>query len=320
MELSFLTPLAALVALAAVLPLVAFLRSERRSEEVRALLRLASPGGSPRWTLAAIAVLALLVGVGAAQPVVEESREEAARADAQAFFVLDTSRSMLASAGAGEPTRFERARAATLRVRNAIPQVPAGIASLTDRVLPHAFPTVNRSTFESTLRLALGVDRPPAIEAGDQRATNLGALGAVPRRNFFRDSTRRLLVVLTDAETTEFEPRSISRSFANARIETIVVRIWQPDERIHSRGGVEEAYTPDPASAQSAAALARAVEGRAFDEDELDDAISAARSAVGEGRTVVRAERPDVRPLGQYAFLAALAPLGFLLWRRNFAY
>jgi hypothetical protein len=320
MEFSFLTPIAGLVALVAVFAVVAFVRSEQRAREVRALLRLAPPPGSARWTIAAIAVLALLVGVGAAQPVIEESQEEAARSDAQAFFVIDTSRSMLASTGAGEATRFDRARAAALRIRDGIPQVPAGIASLTDRVLPHVFPTVNRATFESTLRLSIGVDRPPAIEAGNQRATSFGALVALPSRNFFRGPARRLLVVLTDAETTDFEALPLSRSFARARIDTIVVRVSQPGERIYTREGVEAAYRPDPASGEAAAALARAVDGRAFDEDELDGAIDAARSAIGRGRTVVRTERPDIRPLGQYAFLAALLPLGFLLWRRNLAY
>ena len=182
MDFSFLTPLAGLVTLAAAVPLVAFVRSEQRAARVREVLRLAPPGSSQRNTVAAIVVLALLVGVGAAQPVLEETHEHAARSDAQAFFVLDTSRSMLASDEAGGETRFERARSAALRMRDELSTVPVGIASITDRTLPLLFPTANRDSFSSTLELALGVDRPASSEAGNVRATRFGALAAPEAR------------------------------------------------------------------------------------------------------------------------------------------
>jgi hypothetical protein len=72
LKITFLTPAAGLVAFAAILPLVAFVRTERRAERVRSLLRLAAPGGSPRLTVAAIVAVALLVGIAAAQPVIED--------------------------------------------------------------------------------------------------------------------------------------------------------------------------------------------------------------------------------------------------------
>jgi hypothetical protein len=183
-DFSFLTPLAGLVTLAAAVPLVAFVRSEQRAARVREVLRLAPPGSSQRNTVAAIVVLALLVGVGAAQPVLEETQEHAARSDAQAFFVLDTSRSMLASEEAGGETRFERARSAALRMRDELSTVPVGIASITDRTLPLLFPTANRDSFSSTLELALGVDRPASWVAGKGRASRFGALAAVAALNF----------------------------------------------------------------------------------------------------------------------------------------
>jgi hypothetical protein len=40
---------------------------------------------------------------------------------------------------------------------------------------------------------------------------------------------------------------------------------------------------------------------------------------VGEGETVVRVISTDIDPLAPYVFLAALLPLGFLLYRRNLA-
>lgn len=305
--------------IAAAVPLVAFVRSEQRSARVREVLRLSSPGGSQRRAVAAIAVLALLVGVGAAQPVLEETREQASRTDAHVFLVIDTSRSMLAAAEPGEETRFDRARAAAIRFRDGLATVPIGLASLTDRVLPLLFPTANRDTFESTLRLALGVDRPASSVAGDVRATKFEALAAVGNRNFFRGTERRLAVVFSDAETTAFNPSLLSDAFAEGNVDLIVVRFSREGERVYGPEGAPEPYEPDPGSAAAAERLASAVGGEAFHEDDLDAALGAARTAVGEGETVVRAEQSDIEPLGPYVFLAALVPLGFLLYRRNLA-
>jgi von Willebrand factor type A domain len=319
MQISFLTPLAGFVAVAVVLPLVAFVRSEQRAAHVRSVLRLEPPGGSRRQTIAVIVVLAVLVGIGAAQPVLEQRREHSARTDAQAFFLLDTSRSMLAARGEGETTRFERALDAARRMRSALPTLPVGIASLTDRVLPMVFPSANPETFERVLRYSIGVDRPPSREANNTRASALDATMAVPERNFFRGPRRRLLVVFSDAETQRLHPQRLANRFRDSGIETILVRIGDSTERIYGPGGNVEPYQPDPASAVAAGAYAEAVGGRAFAEDELDAAIDAARKAVGSGRARLRNEASDVRPLGPFVFLAALAPLSFLLWRRNIA-
>jgi hypothetical protein len=307
------------VTIAAAVPLVAFVRSERRSARVREVLRLTTPGGSQRRTVAAIVVLALLIGIGAAQPVLEETREQASRSDVHAFFVIDTSRSMLAAGEPGEATRFDRARAAAIRLRDGMATVPVGLASLTDRVLPLLFPTASRDTFESTLRLSLGVDRPPSSVAGDVRATRFDALAAVGNRNFFRDVERRLAVVFSDAETTAFNSSLLTDAFAEGNVDLIVVRFGRTGERVYGPGGAPEPYAPDPGSAVVAEQLASAVGGEAFHEDELDAALGAARTAVGEGPTVFWSEQSDIEPLGPYVFLAALVPLGFLLYRRNLA-
>jgi hypothetical protein len=319
MEIAFLTPLAGLVTLAAAVPLVAFVRSEQRAARVRELLRLAPPRGSNRRTIAAIVVLAVLVGIGAAQPVLEEREEHAARSDAHAFFVLDTSRSMLAAPEPDETNRFDRAREAAIRFRDGLDTVPVGIASLTDRVLPLTFPSANRDTFVSTLRHSIAVDRPASAEAGDIRATRFGALAAVASRNFFQDVDRRLVVVFTDAETADFNPQGVGEEFSDHRIDLIVVRFSRAGERVFDPEGAPEPYEVDPRSAAAAERLARAAGGEAFDEDELGDAIDAARRKVGRGETVVRTEQTTVEPLGPYVFLAGLLPLGFLLYRRNVA-
>ncbi len=319
MDFSFLTPLAGLVTLAAAVPLVAFVRSEQRAARVRELLRLAPPGSSQRNTVAAIVVLAVLVGIGAAQPVLQETQQHAARSDAQAFFVIDTSRSMLASEEAGAESRFERARSAALRMRDELATVPVGIASITDRTLPLLFPTADRDSFASTLELSLGVDRPASSEAGNVRATRFGALAAVATRNFFRGADRRLVVLFTDAETAPFNAQAIANEFAQANVELRVVRFWREGEQVFGPQGAPEPYEPDPASADFAQQLAESAGGSAFDEDELDDAMQSASEVVGEGETVMRTVRTEIDPLAPYVFLAALLPLGFLLYRRNLA-
>lgn len=316
MSVSFLTPLAGLVAFAVVFPLVAFVRTEDRVAHVRSVLRLAPPRAS-RVTVVLLPVVAVLVGIGAAQPVIEQWEEHGTRTNAQAFFAFDTSRSMLASGGPGEPTRFERAQAAARRMRSALGDLPVGVASLTDRVLPHVFPTANPQSFDSVLRDAIGVDRPASDEGNNRVASSLEATSAFASGNFFRGAQRRLLVIFTDAETRRVGAAALTQAFGKGRIETILVRIHADGERIYHGRGLERTYVPDPRSAVAAEAYARVVGGRAYDEDQLDEAITAAQSMVGSGGSVTRTQIVDIRPLGPYVFLAALVPLSFLLLRRN---
>ena len=105
--------------------------------------------------------------------------------DADVFIVIDTSRSMLAASAAGAPTRFERATAIAKRLRDATPTAAVGIASLTDRVLPHLFPTEDRADFDVTLRDAIAVQRPPPAENIGGSGTSLAALGDLATARFF---------------------------------------------------------------------------------------------------------------------------------------
>jgi hypothetical protein len=316
-SISFLTPLAGLVALAVILPLIAFVRSESRSADVRAVLRLAPPGGTRRQTIAVIVVLAVLAGLGAAQPVLERNREHPMRTDVQAFFLFDTSRSMLASSGPGEPTRFDRAAAAGRRMHDALRAVPVGVASITDRVLPFVFPSPNPDTFDRVLRYSLGVDKPAAREGGNTTVSALDASRAVADRYFFRGGRKRLLVVFTDAESRGIHARELAQSFQEHQLTTILVRVGNGNERIYLPGGGQEPFVPAPGASAAADAYAAAVGGQAFDEDQLGDAIDAAKQLVGTGQSRMRFEASEVQPLGPYVFLAALFPLSFLLWRRN---
>lgn len=317
MKISFLTPGAGLVALAVILPLVAFVKTERRSAQVRSLLRLPPPGGSPRLTVAALVAVAAFVGIAAAQPVVEEWDERPERVDAQVFFAFDTSRSMMASAGPGEPTRFDRATAAARRLKEALGDVPVGIASMTDRVLPHLFPSANDSSFDTVIRNSIGVDKPASDLANNTRATDLGATRFFAAGNYFRGARHRVLVIFTDAETKRYDVGRLTADFSGSGIRTILVRFGTARERVYDAGGVESTYVPDPNGPAAAERYAQLVKGEAYDEDELPLAIESARSKLGSESTVTQVKTADIHPLGPYVLLVGLLPLSFLLVRRN---
>lgn len=302
-----------------ILPLIAFVRMERRSEHVRSLLRLAAPGGSPRLTVLALVALAVLVGIAAAQPVIERFDSRPERVDAQAFFAFDTSRSMLASSGAGKPTRWDRASAAGREMRDALGDVPVGIASMTDRVLPHLFPTTNRGSFDAVLKNSIGVDKPASELADNALATDLAATRFFAVGNYFRGASHRLLVIFTDAETKRFEVARLTGAFVDSGVKTILMRFWAPGERVYGPDGVEQAYRPDESSAAYAQIYARAVHGQTFDENQLPAAIQAARAEFGKGSSTVSVKTVDIQPLGPFVLLLALVPLSFLLVRRNLA-
>jgi hypothetical protein len=317
LRISFLTPAAGLVALALILPLVAFVRMERRGAQVRSLLRLPAPGGSPRMTIVALVAVALLVGIGATQPVFEEFDERPERVDAQVFFALDTSRSMLASAGPRRPTRFDRAAAAARQMRTALGDVPVGIASLTDRVLPHLFPSGNHASFDAVLRYSIAVDKPESDLANNRLASNLGATKTFATGNFFRGGRRRVLVLFTDSETQRFDEGELIAAFRDSKIATIVIRFWDERERVYGPDGVENEYVPSANSEGAADRYATILKGESFHESELPAALEAIRSKLGSGTSVTNVKTADIHPLGPYVLLAALLPLGFLLVRRN---
>ena len=151
-----------IVAVGVLVPLAAYALLERRARRVSRTLRLTPPALRTRIGVpVAITAVAAFVGIAAAQPVVSGTRTRVGRGDAEVFFLFDTSRSMLAKQGPSGLGRLERAKALALQLRQSIGDVPVGIVSLTDRVLPHLFPTLDAQVFVSTLRDSIGIaDRP----------------------------------------------------------------------------------------------------------------------------------------------------------------
>jgi hypothetical protein len=316
---SFLTPVAALFGILAAVPLAVFADRRRRAAQVRRALRLEQPATRSWGLLAAcLAAVPVLVGVAAAQPVITSARTVPQRSDAEVFIVLDTSRSMLASAASGEPARIERAREDALALQAELPGVPVGIASLTDRVLPHLFPTVDQRAFRETMREAVGIERPPPSTSFGTLVTTLDALGAVPTLNFFTPrAKRRALVVFTDAESQPVTS-VLSTDFARKpRIDVTLVRVGDASERIYESGVAEAGYEPDPTAAEALATAATLTRGRVLEEGQAGEVAAIVREALATGPTVDRRIEGNRRALMPYVALLAALPLGFVLYRRN---
>jgi len=318
MHITFLSPEAAVIGLAVAVPVVAFVLAESRARMARAVLRL--PGRLTRGSAYTIAIgaFAVLVSLGAAQPVLERDHTRSVRHDAEALFVLDTSKSMASASSPTAESRFERSRRMAEQMRNAIPEIPAGIASLADRVLLHLFPTTDTTSFRRTLDQSLDIERPPSVMRRNLVVTNLDTLSVVAKGRFFRDDSKeRLLVIFTDAETEPFNSGVLQTAFRDSGISTILVRMGNPSELLYDKGVVDPRYQAPPGAAQSAQLFAAAVGGATYDEADFDQAIAAARADTEAAGPRSNVTDTTPTPLSPYAFAVAFVPLGFLLWRRN---
>ncbi len=316
--MTLLTPLGGLVALLALLPLAAALFARRRTELVRRALRLPPPERradllSPLLAAAGI----VLLGLAAAQPTLTRTSRPRVRRDVQALFVLDTSRSMAASASATSPTRLDRAARAAVLLRAAIPQVESGVLTLTDRVLPDLLPVADVQGFNGVVERAVRIESPPP-SAVAVRATSYGALADIAAGNDFAPAaTRRIVILLPDGESNPVQSGDVAGRLAASRgYRFVAVRFWQSTESVYgAEGKAEPAYRPDPSGRTTLHDLAAAVGGRSFEEREVGAAATYLRSLVGSGPTVRTAgtdrSRTAVAPyLAVPALLGLLAALG----------
>ena len=321
MSLSFATPLAALLSLVGLAPLVAFRRASRRSAEVSAALALPrSPRRLELGHAVALSAIAGLLGLAAAQPTLAERGEQRVRTDAQAWFVLDVSRSMAASQSADAPARLERAKSFAARLRAQLPGVPVGVATLADRVLPHLFPSPDAGAFAQTVEHAIGIERPPPF-AGDQGLiTTFDPLVDVPGKNYFPPTARRrLLVVFTDGESLPLAETSFAHVFRRPPgVGTLFIHVSDRDERIHLAGNrVDRGYEPVSNSGVLLEALAATIAGRVISERDFGAAAEVAREVIGAGPTRIESHTERSISLAPYVAALALLPLGFVLVRRN---
>lgn len=320
MNVDFLTPIAGLVALCCLLPLAAFLRACTIARRRRATVGLAEPRRRAYLVpLGAVLGAAASLGLAAMQPVVSFDETRRVRTDAEAFVVLDTTRSMLASREPGGPARIARAKAIAGAVQTALPDVPVGLASLTDRTLPHLFPTADGEVFEATLAKSIGIERPGSVHTLLTRVTNLEALSAVATQGFFSPTAeRRALVVVTDGESLPGSRARVAQLFrAPPGIQTVFVHVWDRDERVFRGRTPEPAYKPDPGARAALERLAAEIGGTVYGENELVAIAESVPELIGDGPSVVRGERRRDVPAAPYLAAFAFLPLVLVLWRRD---
>ncbi len=328
LSLHFLTPLGSLLGLAALVPLAAFLAVSRRATRTREALGVPPlPERARLVPLVSVVAVGALLGLAAAQPVVERTSEREVRSDAEAFVVLDISRSMLARQGVEGRMRIERAKAAAEALRSTLPDVKVGVASLTNRVLPHLFPSPDQDVFRATLEKSIGVERPApgtgfVIAPGQvstRNTTSFTALAGMGTQGFFSpEAKHRVVVVLTDGESPDVSARKVGSSFRRAGIQSVFLRFWAPRERVYTNGSAEPQYRPQPESGAILASLAAATGGKAFDEGSLAAAERQVHADIGTGAVqTVHAERGTRLSLAPYLAALAFLPLGLLLWWRD---
>jgi hypothetical protein len=319
MSVSLLTPAAALVCFTAALPLAAAARGAAVSTRVRSALGLSAPAGRAVVGYVALATTVVCLGLAAGQPVLSRSAAVQVRSDAQVLFVMDVSQSMAASAAPGSATRLARAREAARRLRETIPEVEAGIATLTDRVLPDLLPVPDGASFGATLARSVQLQQPPPLEVA-VRATTFAALADVVRGNYFTPAaSMRVVVLLTDGETRPFDEGGVARALSREGITVEAIHVGSARESIYdATGRADPAYVPDQDSRHALASLAGATGGRVFDERDLDGAASALRDELGRGPTrATGSRREDEVLLAPLVAALALVPFAFLAFRRD---
>lgn len=320
MSLTILTPLGALLAVGLVVPLLALRHIRRRARTTRESLGVAEIGRRRLLLpIGGLVVGGVLLALAATQPVFEWTRDRTVRTDAEAFVVLDVSRSMLAQASVESPQRIARAKAAASELRRALPEFRVGVASLTDRVLPHLFPTADEKVFDATIQRSLAIERPPPRSTFLTGATSLNALATLRGLRYFSPrSTARAVVVLTDGESDPVANARLGGLFRrDPAIGLVFVQFWDEDEKVFSRGVPEPQYVADPSARATLDRLSASTNGATYSEDQIGAAGRKVRQLLGGGPTIVQGERAGEVALAPYLAVAALLPFGLLLWRRD---
>jgi hypothetical protein len=321
MHLSFVTPAAALIALAGVVAVLAVFAGEQRLDRLRSVLGLRrGHTQSSRLAAGAIAAVAVLLTLAAAQPVIASGVSKKGRADADVYFVFDVSRSMAARTSPSAPTRLERARRDGEDLRGLLPSIAIGIASLNDRLLPHLFPTVSSTAFASTLQNALGINKPRAalFYGTGGVGTKVDSVGDLATEGYFgKEAKKRIAVVFTDGETLREGLDTLPSRLRQAHVQAFFVRYWSQKDRIYLPGGtVETTYSPDFSSGHVLDGVAQALGTPVFQGGNPQAVARALRTALGNGPT-----GPRQRDLGSYPLAPWLVLLAFpflvliLFWR-----
>jgi hypothetical protein len=318
-SLSLLTPAAGLVALVGVLAVLVLRRSVRRSNEL--CDRLGLPVDRRRRALREslpLVAIALLLGLAAMQPVLSRREAREGREGVEVIAIMDITRSMLARRSPTEPSRLDRGRALSKEVRAQLADMRFGVASVTDRVLPHLFPSLGVNSFTAAIDRAIGIERPPPDRTA-RRATALNALEELGRAHFFQPrSTRRIALVVTDGETVPVDLSVFRQRIVDGRVSLVFVHVWHEQEAVFETfEDVNAPYQPDPTAIRSLRRVAGAVDGALFTEGQTREVVAEIRRLAGEGPLIAQGNELRSIALAPHVAAAAFLPLLLVLRRRN---
>jgi hypothetical protein len=292
---------------------------ELRTRRLRRLFSLRTPRRRELVTAAvALALVPALVGVAAAQPVVIHSQAVTERVDAQVYLLFDTSLSMSARTGPHGPTRLARAKREAKALIPQLGNIPVGIATLTDRVLPSLLPTTSVPLVLRTVSQSVRIDEPPPSLRYHGRASTLESLVPLGGDRIFPPGVKHpILVVFTDGEEKAPPPFTGDSYVQQFEIPPFFVHIWAPTERHYVQGRIDPNYLPDPTSGALLTHIATLSHGRVFREGDVGGLLAAIRDEAGSKPATTTLLGFRRVALGQWFLLAGVVPLGFLFWRRN---
>jgi hypothetical protein len=128
-------------------------------------------------------------------------------------------------------------------VLEGVGEVPAGVATLTNRMMPLLFPTGDGRSVTAVIDHSLQIMQPPPVPYTTARESSLSALGLAADRSYFDPTARkRALVVFTDLDSDAFSLSGTLRILRAHRIEPFVVRVARPGERVFDPSGRPYAY------------------------------------------------------------------------------
>jgi hypothetical protein len=225
---------------------------------------------------------------------------------------------MSARAGPTEPTRLRRAVREAETVIPQLGDIPVGIGTMTDRVLPNLMPTTDLGLIDQTIASDVGINRPPPSRLYPGRATTLQSLLPIPKDQLFRDGMRHpILIVFTDGESTGL-PAGYGAALASIlTIPPLFVHVWAPTEHIYVHRRLFAGYRPYARSTFVLQQFATDTKGEVFEENQLSSLVGAIRKEAGQSSSETSILGYSRISLGPWFVIAGVVPLGFLLWRRN---
>ena len=192
-----------------------------------------------------------------------------------------------------------------------MPDVPAGLSGLTDRVLPYAFPTLDGQVFSETLARSVQVESPPPQAVSDV-ATSFEPLSALTRDGFYRPGTEHRTCVLVDRR------RDAHRHLVERRLQASSSSGWGLRRTASTRRTARSTPRTGPRARRRtrSSRLARAAGSRAYSEGDVGAAAAALRRLADVGPSHRVGTTQSVHALAPIFAALALVAVALDLVRR----